>query len=55
MDKWVLCQYSWDVCESRSDLQKTHQTGHPTRFDPATYDAQHPATRDGADPASLAA
>jgi len=35
-------------------LQKTHQSGHPSRFDPATKNARHPATYDGVDPASLA-
>ena len=24
-------------------VQKTHQTGHPSRFDPATKNARHPA------------
>jgi len=35
------------------DMQKMHQTGHPSRFYPATNVAWHPASDDGAYPATL--
>ena len=35
-------------------MQKTHQTGHPSRLHPASKNARHPATPDGDDPATFA-
>ena len=34
-------------------LQKTHLIGHPSRFHPATKNAQHPATYRGEYPATF--
>ena len=36
------------------NLQKTHQTGHPSRLHPASKNARHPATHDGDHPATFA-
>ncbi len=36
-----------------SILQKTHQTGHPSRNHPATENGEYPATYDGADSATF--
>ncbi|PHS36760.1 MAG: hypothetical protein COB07_12070, partial [Sulfurovum sp.] len=33
------------------NMQKTHQTGHPSRLHPASKNARHPATPVGDDPA----
>ena len=36
------------------NVQKTHQTGHPSRLHPASKNARHPATHGGDDPATFA-
>ncbi len=37
-----------------NNMQKTHQTGHPSRLHPASKNARHPATLGGDDPATFA-
>jgi hypothetical protein len=39
--------------QSKTLLQKTEQTGHPSRNHPATKNGEHPATYDGDDSATF--